>query len=249
MGATNICSAKCDVLVFSSRAATVLVTREKEFCKVRIMTNCLLSLVSSFTAVGGNLARVSSVDKRRGKKRKRFTAELCFYHVNDGENTEQWQTEAAGTSAPPTQWEIVHLSWEIERSHWFHLNKSRSHSGTKMDIPCCLALSVLLSASLSVSPRWEEAFGIFFFFLNSTSHWRTVPRLIAALLYHDVVHTWPTAFVNTCSVFLEWHFDRLMLFTCRVSLVIFFYQHRSPSAPPLTDFLGSRGVRGQRGKR
>lgn len=29
----------------------------------------------------------------------------------------------------------------------------------------------------------------------------------------------------TLSLFLQWHFDRLMLFACRVSLIVFFYQH------------------------
>lgn len=86
----------------------------------------------------------------------------------------------------------------------------------------------------------------------STSHQRTLPQLIAALLYHVFVHTWPTAFVNTCSesshkfhCFCGDIFDRLRLFACQFSLIISSYQHwffqPSGQLPKLPWGQGSKG--------
>lgn len=136
----------------------------------------------------------------------------------------------------------IHLCLQIEWSHWFHFREGRSHLGGKMDIPCCLALAhAFLLISSAVTRRQNHC--------HWTRHQRTVPQLTASAA---PTRFWPHMAACICqhvqrkrsvSLFLQWHFDRLVLFASRVSLIVFFYQHWF-FLPPWPTPSGSRGGQG-----
>lgn len=150
----------------------------------------------------------------------------------------------------PTQQEIIHLCWEIERSHWFHFNKSRSHLGGKMDIPCCLVLShIFLLVSFRML-RWEEAFGKTLL-LNEPPE-NISPANTSAALSRFCPHM-----TDCICQYVQWKQSQFHCF-CNDILIDWCYLlacfHSSFSyigidfSTPMANSLSSHGVKGQRGK-
>lgn len=197
----------------------ILVMRKQ----VRIMASCFPISDLFIHSPWGNLAHVSSVDKKQ-----RNSEQNCVFIMSAVENTAQWQTEAAETSVLPTQWGIIHLCWEIERSHWFLLKKQITF-GRENEyslLPGALAYSspCLIQHTPLRGGLWKKHFFFTEWAIGEHFPGWYLCCSITLLSTHD-------RFVNMCNesgLFLEWHFDRLMLFACWVSLIVLFYHHWFP---------------------
>lgn len=195
------------------------------------------------------LALVTIFFTIRGKCTHICLKQLFFNHVRATIHTVVTDWDCSILLQAGTQQETIHLCFQIERSHWFHCRAGRSHLGWKMDIPCCPALShTLLLVSFTAIHREKKDP------CCRTSHQRTVPWLIASVALSRFGATHGRLRLSTCAVevataslFLQWHFDRLMLFACQ-GFTHCFLLPALISPPPTAESPSSCGVKGQREK-